>query len=153
MSFYFLFFGRLLFENAIFHEINAAAAAAKICSRRLGYTWQTQLYDNQSFRNPYAFQVSERSMAHSKRSKIKNGLLQTFRNVPPWNIKYQCVGTVRKVVMNHFWFRNVWNKPCFVPKLGRRTDSGSSGSNLFLFVKISPIYEDLTTLLSLSNLL
>ena len=56
-------------------------------------------------RKPSSF---ERRMVHYKRSEIKHGLLQTFRNVPPWNIQYQCVGTVRKVVMNHFWFRNVW---------------------------------------------
>ncbi len=62
---------------------------------------------------------------------MKHGLLKTFQTFQHIDTGYFKVERSELFVINHFWFRIVWNEPCFVPKLGRRTDSGSSGWNLF----------------------
>ena len=54
----------------------------------------------QSFRNPYAFQVSERSMVHSKRSEIKNGSLRPFGPFQHIDTGYFKVERSEKFVIN-----------------------------------------------------
>ena len=84
----------------------------------------------QSFRNPYAFQVSERSMVHYKCSETKHGLLQTFRNVPThWYWIFQG-GT----------FRKFCNKPLFISERLEWTMRRSETWNAYGFRKLWPWY-------------